>query len=81
MLLLSTLAAMGSQTVGTDSWEERAERAAVDLEAHRQLDAAKVEVRDALVVEGVDSGRPLKEVARRLHIAPARVHQILARRG
>lgn len=71
---------MTTQTV-TDTWGARAERAYADLEAHRQLEEAKVEVRDGLVVEGIDGGRSWALVARALHISQGRVHQILARRG
>jgi hypothetical protein len=64
-----------------DAWSDRAGRASTDLEAHRALEGAKVELRDSLVVEGIDTGRSVGSVARACHISTARVTQILARRG
>jgi hypothetical protein len=67
--------------VDDTAWSERAARAASDLEAHRQLTDAKIELRNSLVVEGVDSGRTTVEVARALRLSQGRVIQILAAHG
>lgn len=69
-----------SQVVG-NVWAERARRAAVDVEAKRQVLEAALELRDRLVLEGVDAGYTQGEVARALLMARSRVHQIVARRG
>lgn len=63
------------------AWETRAHAAALDLEAHRQIEPAKVELRDNLVIEGVDAGRSISQVAHALRISNTRVMQILAARG
>jgi len=63
------------------SWEERCHRAAMALEAHRRLGEARLEARDALVIEGVDTGRSKEEIAKHLSLTYARVIQIIAKRG
>lgn len=68
------------QAVGTHL-EDRARRAATDLEAHRQLEAAKVELRDRLVVDLIDTGHTVAETARIALVSKARVMQILAKAG
>lgn len=64
-----------------NEWEARADRAAMDLEGHRQLTRAKEELRDRLVLEGVDTGHSLTEVARVMHLSYTRVQQIVAKYG
>lgn len=62
-------------------WEERCRRAATDVEAKRQVFEAAVELRDRLVLEGVDQGRRIADVARAALMTSARVHQIIAAKG
>lgn len=63
------------------SWEDRTRRAATDVEAKRQVFEAAVELRDRLVIEGVDQRRRIADVARAALMSEARVHQIIAAKG
>lgn len=62
-------------------WEERCRRAATDAEAKRQVFEAAVELRDRLVLEGVDQGRRIADVAQAALMSRARVQQIIAAKG
>jgi len=75
------MARSGIQAVGIDSLKEQAHKAAVDLEAHRQLEDAKVELRDRFVIELYDAHCPVKEIARVVMLAPSRVMQLVAKAG
>lgn len=64
-----------------DAWEARTRRAATDVEAKKQVYEAAVELRDRLVIEGIDTGRRVADVARAALMTAARVHQIIAAKG
>lgn len=51
------------------------------MEAKRQVLEAAVELRDELVIEGVDSGYGRARIAQVMLMSKARVMQILAARG
>jgi hypothetical protein len=41
----------------------------------------ELEVRDAAIIEAIDAGQVFAEVARWAELSPARLNQIIARRG
>jgi hypothetical protein len=55
--------------------------AVMDLEAHKQLEAAKVELRNHLVLDGIDAGYTIREVARAAHVVRSRITQIISECG
>lgn len=69
------------QSIGIADLKDRAHKAAVDLEAHRQLESAKVELRDRCVIELYDARCPVKEIAQVVMLAPSRVMQLVAKAG
>lgn len=74
---------MAESTIQGDrtGWEERARRAAVDVEAKRQVLEAAVELRDRLLIEGIDTGHGIRHVAESMLLSKARVMQIVATKG
>jgi len=61
--------------------EEKVRKAAVDVEAKRQVLEAAIETRDAGILELYDSGCPLARAAKVSLVSMQRIMQIVARRG
>lgn len=69
------------QVDGMTDLEERVRRAAIDVEAKRQVLSAATELRDRLVVQLYDSGTTVRRVAKVALVSVQRVLQIVARQG
>lgn len=65
----------------SSSYEIRLAAARTAVEGHYGAYVDEIEVRDRIILEAVDEGWPTGQVARWAGISPARVIQIVARRG
>lgn len=69
------------QVDGMTELEKQTRKAAVDVEAKRQVLSAATELRDELIVKLYDSGVSVARAARVSLVSMQRVLQIVARKG